>query len=92
MRVRYRVLHADVELYYVVPDIVCQTLCQYTISGYTIPGYTDIGADVALHDVVYYRGGSAVGSTLSSGAQGPGFEPGLFHDAHDVPVHCQLAV
>ncbi len=21
-----------------------------------------------------------------SGAQGPGFEPGLFHDAHDVPV------
>jgi hypothetical protein len=42
--------------------------------------------------VLIHRGGSAVGSTLRSGAQGPGFEPGLFHDAHDVPVLCQLAV
>ncbi len=38
------------------------------------------------------RGGSAVGSTHRFGAQGPGFEPGHFHDAHDVPVLCQLAV
>jgi hypothetical protein len=38
------------------------------------------------------RGGSAVGSTLRSGAQGPGFKPALFHDTHDVPVLCQLAV
>ena len=42
--------------------------------------------------IVYLPGGGAVGSTLSSGAQGPGFEPCLFHDAHDVPVLCQLAV
>jgi hypothetical protein len=37
------------------------------------------------------RGGSTVGSTLRSCTQGPGFEPGLFHDAHDVPVLCQMA-
>ena len=28
----------------------------------------------------------------SSCAQGPGFEPGLFHDAHEVPVLCQSAI
>ena len=59
--------------------------------------------DKYIHDIKYNgnitpdvedRGGSTVGSTLRSGAQGPGFKPGLFHDAHasDVPVLCQLAV
>ncbi len=43
-------------------------------------------------DTLHNRGGSAVGSTLRSCAQGPGFEPCLYHDAHDVPVLCQLAV
>ncbi len=31
------------------------------------------------------RAGSEVGSALRYGAQGPGFKPGLFHKAQNVP-------
>ncbi len=58
-------------------------------------GYSYKPYDIIVKVMIYFivdRVGSTVGSTLCSCAQGPGFEPGLFHDAHDVPVLCQLAI